>query len=48
MKCPGLLVDVIVLGEPKMIVRPDDVEIKGKDIIVVQTKASRLGIYLME
>lgn len=42
-----LLDGIIVLGEPKAIVRFSDVDIKGKDIIVVQTKASRLGMYLM-
>ena len=33
-----ILDGVIVLGEPKTIVKPDDVEIKGKHIIVVQKK----------
>ena len=39
-----ILGGVIVLGEPKTIVKPDHLEIKGKDIIVVLTKASRLGM----
>ena len=42
-----LLDGVIVLDQPKSILRFRDVEIKGKDIIVVQTKAKRLGMYLM-
>jgi hypothetical protein len=42
-----LLDGVIVLGEPKAIVKPDDVDIKGKDVIVIQTKASRLGMSLI-
>ena len=42
-----LLDGVIVLGEPKALVKPDDVDIKGKDVIVIQTKASRLGMSLI-
>ena len=42
-----LLDGVIVLGENKAIVKHSDVDIKGKDIIVIQTKASRLGMNLM-
>ena len=42
-----LLDGVIVLDQPKSILRFRDVDIKGKDIIVVQTKAKRLGMYLM-
>jgi hypothetical protein len=41
-----LLDGVIVLGKPKAIIKLNDVEIKVK-IIVVQTKASRLDIYLL-
>jgi hypothetical protein len=42
-----LLDGVIVLGENKALVKHSDVDIKGKDIIVIQTKASRLGMNLM-
>lgn len=42
-----LLDGVIVLGENKAIVKHSDIDIKGKDIIVIQTKASRLGMNLM-
>jgi hypothetical protein len=42
-----LMDGVIVVGEPKRIVRPSEVSIKGKGIIVLQTKANRLGMNLM-
>ena len=42
-----LLDGVIVLGEAKEIVKHSNLDIKGKDIIVIQTKASRLGMNLM-
>ena len=42
-----LLDGVIVLGESTSIVKHSDIDIKGKDIIVIQTKASRLGMNLM-
>ena len=42
-----LLDGVIVLGENRAIVKHSDIEISGKDIIVIQTKASRLGMNLM-
>jgi len=42
-----LLDGVIVLGERSVIANFPDVEIEGKDIIVVQTKANRLGMYLI-
>jgi len=42
-----LLDGVIVLGQAKAIVKHSDADIKGKDIIVIQTKASRLGMNLM-
>ena len=42
-----LLDGVIVLGQAKVIVKHSDADIKGKDIIVIQTKASRLGMNLM-
>ena len=38
---------VIILDGPKRIAKQREVDIEGKDIIVVQTKASRLGMYLM-
>ena len=38
---------VIVLGGETKIATSDEVEIEGKDIIVVQTKANRLGMYLL-
>ena len=42
-----LLDGVIVLGERDVIAGFSDVEIEGKDIIVVQAKANRLGMYLI-
>jgi hypothetical protein len=42
-----LLDGVIVLGEEHRIVKAHEIEIEGKDIIVIQTKANRLGMYLM-
>ena len=42
-----LLDGVIILGEQQVIAKSRDVEIKGKDIIVTQTKANRLGMYLI-
>ena len=42
-----LLDGVIVLGDRNVIANFPDVEIEGKDIIVVQTKANRLGMYLI-
>ena len=38
---------VIVLGGETKIATSDEVEIEGKDIIVLQTKAKRLGMYLL-
>lgn len=38
---------LIVLGEPKSISSYKNFDIRGKDVIVVQTKANRLGMYLM-
>jgi hypothetical protein len=38
---------VIILGGPFEIQPADSVEIMGKDIVLVQTKASRLGMYLL-
>jgi len=42
-----LIDGVIILGEPKKIAKPLEISIKGKDIIVLQTKANRLGMNLM-
>jgi hypothetical protein len=42
-----LIDGVIIVGEAKRISRPSEVTIKGKDIIVLQTKANRLGMNLM-
>ena len=42
-----LIDGVIILGEPKRIAKPSEVSINGKDIIVLQTKANRLGMNLM-
>ena len=42
------LVDgVIVLGEEKAIQRGGTFDLEGRDIIAIQTKATRLGMYLM-
>lgn len=42
-----LLDGVIVKGGPLVIARQSDVSLEDQDIIVVQAKASRLGMYLM-
>jgi hypothetical protein len=42
-----LIDGVIILGEPKKIAKPSEILIKGKEIIVLQTKANRLGMNLM-
>ena len=42
-----LIDGVIILGESKRIAKPSEVSIKSKDIIVLQTKANRLGMNLM-
>ena len=42
-----LLDGVIVLGEEKALVRHIDLTIKGRDVIVIQTKASRLSMSLI-
>ncbi len=47
-KCGTRVLDaVIVKGGPAKRARQSEVQIEGKDIIVVQTKAERLGMYLM-
>lgn len=38
---------VIVLDGPHKIAKKDEMDIQDKDIIVIQTKASGLGMYLM-
>ena len=38
---------VIILNEEHRIAKSNEVDLEGKDIIVVQTKANRLGMYLM-
>jgi len=46
--CGRRLLDaVIILGEETRIAHWSEVTIEGKDVVVVQTKASRLGMYLM-
>jgi hypothetical protein len=46
--CATRLLDaVIVKGGPFVRARQPEVSLEGKDIIVVQTKAKRLGMYLM-
>ena len=35
------------MGGPERIAHWSEVDIEGKDIIVIQTKANRLGMYLM-
>ena len=52
-KSPGIarrLVDgLVILGEEKMIFssKKKAVDISGKDVVAIQTKNSRLGMYLM-
>lgn len=38
---------LIILGGPNLIAKPKDVSIDGQDIICIQTKTGRLGMYLM-
>ena len=46
--CGQRLIDgVIILRGPNRIAHWSEVDLEGKDIIVIQTKASRLGMYLM-
>lgn len=42
-----LLDGLIVLDGNNRIARADEIKIEGMDVIVLQTKASRLGMYLM-
>ena len=44
---PRIMDGVIVFDDPHKIAQKDEVDLQGKDIIVVQTKASRLCMYLM-
>ena len=44
---PRLIDGVIVSNGVNRIAKADEIDIAGKDIIVVQTKASRLNMYLM-
>ena len=43
------LVDAIIIvgGEDRIASRGEQINLQGKDVIVVQTKAHRLGMYLM-
>src|SRR5438477_12263047 len=46
--CSNRLIDaVIVKGGECRIVRQSEIDIKGKDVVIVQAKAGRLGMYLM-
>jgi hypothetical protein len=38
---------LIILGEPKSVSASKNFDITGKDVIVIQAKAKRLGMYLM-
>ena len=42
-----LLDGVVILGEKTQISKAHEVEIQGKDIVVIQTKANRLGMNLL-
>lgn len=42
-----MLDGVIIKGGEPRIARQAEVNLEGKDVIVVQTKAERLGMYLM-
>lgn len=44
---PRYLDGLIVLGEESRISDVRDFSIEGRDVIAIQTKASRLGMYLM-
>ena len=43
-----LLDGVVLLDSPHLIANHREVEIENRDIVVIQTKASRLGMYLLE
>ena len=42
-----LLDGVVILGAENRIAKASEVDIEGKDIVVIQTKVNRLGMYLM-
>ena len=42
-----LLDGVVILGGENRIAKASEVDIEGKDIVVIQTKVIRLGMYLM-
>ena len=42
-----LLDGVVILGEENRIAKASEVDIEEKDIVVIQTKVNRLGMYLM-
>ena len=42
-----LLDGVVILKGENRIAKPSEVDIEGKDIVVIQTKVNRLGMYLM-
>jgi hypothetical protein len=42
-----LLDGVVILGDKTEILKAHEVEIQGKDIVVIQTKANRLGMNLL-
>ena len=44
---PRLIDGVIIVDGPFRIARPSEVSLEGKDLICIQTKASRLGMSLM-
>ena len=47
-ECSNRLIDgVIIKGEEFRIARQSEIDVSGKDIVVVQAKARRLGMYLM-
>ena len=42
-----LIDGIIILNGPFSIARTNDVDVTGKDVVVIQTKAHRLGMYLL-
>ena len=42
-----LLDGVVILGEKTQTLKAHEVEIQGKDVVVIQTKANRLGMNLL-
>lgn len=46
-QAPRRLDGLIVLGEPTRISSSKNFSIEGRDVIAIQTKASRIGMYLM-